>query len=167
MRTRRKFRDYDPDEVARDGETVRCPVHLMDSWQRSVASWAAKYSLHQRGYRTDAEIVRRRAILATDRELSDARARAMDARRQMIERATSAWRRPWPVQSGDAAQPDTSNLPDPDNGNGNGNENERDRAYADRIANLQNAWRSPGVTNPAAATQVERMRRAVTNEDRR
>jgi hypothetical protein len=85
---------------------------------------------------------------------ADARAKAVSARLQRIQQMRDAWKKPFHI---DAAQPDTSNLPDPDDENGNGQdavERRRSREHDARKVRLAEAWR--GTTNPISATAIER-----------
>jgi hypothetical protein len=105
----------------------------------------------------------------------DARA----SRLAWIDRATNAWKTPTPVRENAAyLRPQTptrralwgamqqmgakvdapSDLPDPA-----AVQARRDAQFAQRCQDLENAWRSPA----AAANEIERQRRAVTNEDHR
>src|SRR3974390_2936188 len=45
----RHYDEIDPDEIVKDGETIRCPLFLMDGLQRAVAS--IDLSDHRAGYR--------------------------------------------------------------------------------------------------------------------
>src|SRR5262245_10279205 len=84
MRTRSD--DDDDDDIVRDGESVRCPVLLMDSVQREVAAF--DFRGHQPHFVSDATNVRRIS---------------RDARTEMIERAQEAWKSGGAVSLADAA----------------------------------------------------------------
>jgi hypothetical protein len=92
--------------------------------------------------------------------LSDARAAALQARQEMIDRATSAW---WRTP---ASPNRTSCLPAGNAGHPTSDgadlspQQRRDAAYASYAAGLSEAWKA----SPARAVQVERERERVTAE---
>jgi hypothetical protein len=95
-------------------------------------------------------------LLPTPTNVAD-RAKAIAAREAKIQQMRDAWRKPFTAAFRDGPQPDTSNLepPDDDDANGDNGQDARERQYQARCESLQNAWRSPGVTNPSAATAIE------------
>ena len=153
MRTMRRRRLDDDDDVsgmAEDGETIRCPLYLMDGVQRQIAD---AYQLSQPGYRS-----------VNDSDVLDAQHKARLARQQWIADLQTQWR------LRDAAQPDLSARPDellmrrhmasdPD-----ADDDPKLAAIRERDFRLQNAWRSPGLTDPGAANAVERQRQRWTVE---
>jgi hypothetical protein len=142
--------DDETDEMARDGETVRTPMMIMDS-----------ACGHRPGF-----------VQLTDELI----AKRWEARDAMIRRAEQAWRTP----DRDAAEPDLGSRPeellrrhlwgkpDDDGASDPGNpsavmrrhltkrdeqaQRERDLAWTRYRDNLANAWK----TNPRAATAIER-----------
>jgi hypothetical protein len=156
------MRDY-WDDVARDGEVVRCPMYLMDSLQRAVRG--VDLSDHMPGYRH-----------ASDGAVRDAQRQARDARTEMIKRAEQAWRTS-PTRDAhepDAAEellgrhlrgkPDDGGAPDPgDVGavmrrhlteRGEEAQRERERAWRQYKDRLSGAWR--GRADPREAGAAER-----------
>jgi phage terminase large subunit-like protein len=88
MKTRRRTDDayLDEDDVARDGEVVRCPIFLMDAVQRAVAG--VDLSDHQPGFRRANDAARgavRSARSRWVRSLNDAWRGPLDARRKRYE----------------------------------------------------------------------------------
>jgi len=144
------YLDDDDDAEIGDGESVVVPLHLMDATQRAVAG----VDLHQPGYRR-----------VTDAAVRDARTAAREARDQMIERATSAWRLPQRDPHKDAAEPDAGSPPgvmrahlrgtdpdEPDEPDADDVQGRRDAIWNDYKTRLANAWK----TDPRAATAIER-----------
>jgi hypothetical protein len=134
----------------------------MDGWQKAVHDHYRNSSA--RDHQPHSPAVR------------DAQRKAMDARREMIDRATSAWRstaapllpdardkaitardqkiqqmrNAWRKPFRDAPQPDTSNL-DPDNDDDNGQdavERRRSREHDARKVRLAEAWRGSPTPPP-------------------
>jgi hypothetical protein len=134
-------------DEARDGEVVRVPLNLMDAVQRGVYQHytAVDARNHQPGFRSsnapevqtahDAARASRDAWLNRttsawrgpqsimpneNNTQTDARAAAISARNQKIQRMRDSWRQPFTAAFRDAPQPDTSNLDpdDPDDDNG-------------------------------------------------
>jgi hypothetical protein len=75
-KSRRPDDDPDDDEILEDGATYRVPIHLMDARQRAI---------HEHFNNIDI-----RGDLAAS--LRDAQAKAREARAQMIDRASLAWK---------------------------------------------------------------------------
>ena len=124
--------DYDEpvEPEIRDGESVRVPLLLTDSATRD----------HQPHF-----------VRVTDAVVRDARTAAREARDQMIERATSAWRLP----QRDAAEPPAAVMrrrTEPDEPSAADHQARRDAIWNDYKTRLGNAWK----TDPNAATQIER-----------
>ena len=143
---RRKAED---DDIVADGESVRCPIYLMDTVQAQFAFGADD---HRPGYRA----------MAGDAAVRDARTAARDARETWIKDLTSAWKRT--PSTCDAGEPDAGDVllkrhlrPD-DNAQAL-----RERAYRNYCDELSRAWQR-GRTDPRAATAVERQRRTYTYE---
>jgi hypothetical protein len=144
---------YDDDDVrdaeegiARDGESVRTPLVLMDSVQRQIAATF------------DADSHRPHFARPT----ADARAASRAAYDEMCARLREAYKMP----HRDAAEPDRGTPPaelmrrhlrtEPDDNA----QARRDRQWAEYCDRVSNAWR----TDPRAATAIERQREQWTRE---
>jgi hypothetical protein len=120
----------DDDDVVRDGESVRVPLHLCDRVQRAVVFDGDAHRPHH------AEL--------TD-EVRKLRA---ETRREYLANLQDAWRTP----HRDAAEPDSSSPPvmrrhlEPDNAQAR-----RDAAWASYRDRLSQAW-----CDPRSATAIER-----------
>ena len=129
-------RTDDADYVLEDGETIRCPVQLMDGMQRAIAD--VDLSHHRPGY-----------VQLTDEQIAMRRA----ARDGYVQRLRDSWKtRPADVEfSSDlktrpepAAATERRRLTDA--------EAERDRAWEEMRRRLASAWQT-GRTDPGVATR--------------
>jgi hypothetical protein len=135
----RKRNDVDDDGEVRDGESVRCPMYLMDSQRQVVARFAFDADAHRPHH---AEL--------TD-ELRKLRAKT---RAEYLAGLQDAWRTP----HGDAAEPDNSSpaavmrrhLAEPDEPDADV-QARRDAIWNDYKTRLGNAWK----TDPRAASAIE------------
>jgi hypothetical protein len=141
--------DTAPNDVARDGEHVRCPMQFMDGLQGAVALGGVDLRDHAPGYRS-----------SSDQLVSDAQRAARLARQTWIKDISSAWKRP---ARDVGAEPDAANEllrrhlrtePDDDA------QSRREKIYNDYKTRLTEAWR----TDPRAATAIERQRELWTAE---
>jgi hypothetical protein len=139
MKNKHKPRDgYYPEHIAEDGEEIFHPLFLADGYRRDlVQSFGAvpDLSLHQSGYRVADEATRDKVRAA---------------RQEMIDRATSGWRK-------DIRPPDDDpDDPDPDEDDLNRERDRRSRssdardpraaaraAYDAMVRRAENAWRTP------------------------
>ena len=144
-------REAEDDDIVADGESVRCPIYLMDTVQAQFAFGADD---HRPGYRA----------MAGDAAVRDARTAARDARETWIKDLTSAWKRT--PSTYDAGEPDAGEVllkrhlrSEPDDNA----QALRERAYQNYCDELSRAWQR-GRTDPRAATAVERQRRSYTYE---
>jgi hypothetical protein len=155
-----RWDDDDDRRVARDGEAVHCPIHLMDGRQREVAAFAidmANMALHQPGFRT--------ADGVTSYSSSEARDAARSARDAWIADMSSAWRtdaRRKKNGNGDPDEPDEDDLDreqDRRSRSAADAQQARDAAYRQMVDRLGGAWRTPArdardAREPDAAEQL-------------
>ena len=126
--TRRRRTEDDDDIIVPDGGSVRVRMPMMDSLQRSIAEFDA-----QRRVTVDYRDHRPGFVRVDSPEVRDARAKALQARREMIDRAASAWK---------SLGRDAASVKVP----GRNLENPRDAANAEYDAmcrRLTDAWRGP------------------------
>ena len=134
---------FDDDEQVEDGRTVRTPMMLMDGRNgRVFLSDTVRFDENHQPH----------FVRAADE--TDARAAARDAREEMIDRATSAWRNPLDAHrkaaataqkqanmrfSATAENADPSRISDARDARAVAN-----ASYDAMCARLQDAWRTPG-----------------------
>ena len=151
---RRKAED---DDIVADGESVRCPIYLMDTVQAQFAFDADNHRPHY--------------VSTTDAAVTDALAKARDARNEYIRRLTGAWKHTAGCDGAEPSDPTSSGeTPDPGSLLRRHLEPDdaarlREKAWRARNDALSNAWRNPpGRTDPGAALGIEHRRRAYTYE---
>ena len=122
--------------MARDGEVVRTPMLIMD---------AAGVDLHRPGF-----------CCATDATARDA---VRDARREMIDRATTAWRNDARRKPPDDDDDDEDDERERHSDDARGNADAR-ASYDAKCARLRDAWRRPvDVAQPDLGTRPEELMR--------
>jgi hypothetical protein len=131
---RRRRREID--EVIEDGQSVRVPLVLMDSLQRSVFEHSRR--LHTSGLALDTRNHQPGYVYprVSSPDIVDARQRAMDARREMIERNSNAWKSP----IRDAACPMCGHDPDDDDDVNGTEDARRPTSLADATAMRRQAY---------------------------
>jgi hypothetical protein len=176
----------DDDDVVRDGESVRVPIHLMDGVQRQIAFDArtaardAMIRRAQNAWRHGAADAASKPVTVTD--LDKLRDAARTARATWIKQMCDAWktdarRKPYldPEEPKGSAGQYNEQDPrkigrsalsiepggQPDNSSPpevmrRHLQGRRDEAWQSRNSELENAWR--GQTDPARATAIERQR---------
>jgi hypothetical protein len=171
-RKRRQVRDYEDEsgaDIARDGEVVRVPMHLVDHGGRRRVSDALadhfKYAGHRPGYAEHALAFQPMTHDAL-RDAHEARQNAFD---DLCRRSERAWMsdaqkkrlEQLGAEGGDGDEEKNDPEGIPENGDDLARaQADRERAYQEAVERSANAWK----ISPARANTVEVQRRRWTNE---
>jgi hypothetical protein len=160
IRNKNKHRDAyafgdDPDEISDEvppGKSVRVPLMLVDAhrpryWVSPLTSEQATALLDARKKRPPDDDGDDDDEDENGASLSDARAAALQARQEMIDRATSAWRTLAPNRFRDGAEPDNNSSAETKRQFVRGSDDpadaqaKRDQAYQDVAVAARITWR--------------------------